>query len=109
MSTPEGDGKVSNPRDSCRGGKGSGEETGDSDSSNPMGEETGRRGAGWLVDTHGAMVLESVMSARNESMAVGNPSGAEVEKCICSGVDNGTSILGNTSVQSSTLGIGTTI
>ena len=108
MSTTEGEGKVSNPRDTCKGGKGSGEETGDSDS-NPMGEESGRRGAGGLVDTDGAMVLESVMSARNESMAVGNPSGADVEKCICSGVDNGPSILGNTSVQSSTLGIGTTI
>ena len=45
MSTADGDGKVSNPRDTCRGGNGSGEETGDSDSK-PMGEESGRREAG---------------------------------------------------------------
>lgn len=72
-----------------------------------MGEESGRREEGLLVDTCRDMVLESVMSARN----VSNPSGAGVEMdiCTCSEVDNGRSALGNTRVPSGTLGSGTTL
>lgn len=76
-----------------------------------MGEDSGRRGAGLLVDKRCDTVLESVMPARNVSTAVGSTSeaGVKVEKCIRSEVDKGRSVLCSTGEPSGSLGFGTTI